>query len=170
MAGRYNRRAVRRSKPRPKYTWTGIQAPSAVVGAGGTVHEIWQYSHDTGPCTLYAVRGNVHLENANAANVVVGLKLVRCRTDDAGLMTDDIVAIDTDIADIKYADMLWQWYGPVYGTAVATADNSERSFDLFVKSRRRLTDEKSSISLVCNADIAGRAYITVNLRALVRLH
>ncbi len=156
---------------KPKYHWNGIYLPSVVVPAGGVVGAIVTNDQLDPPFTLMRIRGNIHLENANANNVVVGMKMLIYNVNDAGGMTDDISGLDTDLADIQTPHLLWQWAGPVNGTGILNGINSNVRFDdIDIKAMRRVEGPKVEIGLVVDVDAADRAYVTMQLRCLIRMH
>ena len=169
------RNSRRRSggRGRRTYYWDGIQFPLTNVPATGQPFElIGATSQEFMPATLVRVRGFLtagHVGSAsNVQNTLLSLKLMYLELNDAGALTGDDTAIDTNEEDIAKRQ-LW-----TYHTAFPITVDTEEGKGLFitievdVKVKIRLDPSgKRTLVLLADASATNAIQIAGYLRALM---
>ncbi len=167
-------RGRRRQAPRRGYYWDGLQVGSTNIGSSGTVFELVNpVAQEFMPATLVRVRGYLQIANSgtDAANggVQAAAKLMYIEVNDAGTITGDHQAIDTDEEDIA-ARQLWTWQGQLQerGAAADASDTDTVRIEVDVRVKLKLVASgKKILALLMDASSANRAVANMYLRCLL---
>ncbi len=163
MAGRRVRLGSARSKT--TYKWVGIQWPGTALAATQTSFNIVDSLDidENGGATMIRVRGNIMLRQNNVGFTEWALKMIMDNVDDAGTLTSDASATDTDAEDIARR----QFYTRrgVFN-AVSSLENSN-TIDLEIDVRTKVKIRaKQSIFLIGDS-LTARVTCVGYLRALL---
>ncbi len=177
MANRAPRRGRGRpggfSKPKPTFKWSGLQVGSTDVPTTGVAFvlvggvEIERY----GKCTVMGVRGWMEFANSDsdAANGVVraNAKLMKLQINDAGTLTGDDQAIDTNEEDIAKRQ-LWT-YQSILTKQLADGLTHRRVQSVEVRVKVVLGHPKEELVMLCDSSASNRLQVNLYLRALLKL-
>jgi len=170
------RTAGTRSRKKPSYRWDGLQWPSTGVPVSPSQTLLILIDETTiqdRGGTLERIRGHITVGNwggaAEAGKVQWAAKILLVEMNDAGAMTGDHRAIDTDQDDIAVRQ-LWTYNVLLPASATDTAENEGFVVvEVDVKIRIRLPPSgKSALIFLSSADVVNRAVIAGYLRCLIR--
>lgn len=169
------RRGARRSGNRPSYAWVGLQVNStADIPAAGAVLVLVDQGiiERHGALTVERVRGTIYITNddTDSANggVTGAAKMLVFEINDAGVISGDANALDTDLEDISERIL----YQDIWHLGAAAATDFQDTFlrlDIDVKARVRMNEPKKILGILLDSTVNNRARFICNLRALVRV-
>jgi hypothetical protein len=169
-------RSTGRGRLRPRYVWTGIQvnAPQDVTAVGTVniiVSEAVLDAHGSN-VVIERIRGNVHYTNddtdAPNGTVRVAHKILVANVNDAGGVTDDINALDTDEEDIARR-ILTQFIHVLGAEAATDFLQTELDVEIDVRVKIKIKDPKMVLAIFQQSTTINRARSVMNLRALMRI-
>ncbi len=159
---------------KPRYVWAGIQIGTTTdVPTGGVAAVLvpTTFTDEHGGVLVERVRGVVHIFNddTDSANGAVNIatKVIAVHTNDAGAISDDVQAFDSDAEDIAQR-ILSQNMHRLGAAAAADFMQTEVVIDIDIKVRIRLEPTKNELVLLLDASVANRARFLCNVRALCR--
>ncbi len=159
----------RQQRRRTKYMWSGIQSSSPtnipIAGlASVLVSEAFVRTH--GNLTVVRIRGDITMQNggsdAAAGDVGVAYKILVVNQNDAGAISDDVQALDSDIEDISRR-ILDQAFARLGSTSSVLP--SERRLEIDVKVSVKVIVKQELVCLF-DASVVNRGQAHTNLRAL----
>ncbi len=170
MAGK--RRGRGRQAPRRGYYWDGLQFPITNISSAGTIFElVGPTAQEFMPGTIVRSRGHLTLKNAgtDATNggVEAALKMMYLEVNDAGTVTGDHQAIDTNEEDIARRQ-LWTYHTVMAQREGATVQPDTVRLEVDVRVKIKLeASGKMILALLADAAAGNRAQLSGYLRTLI---
>ena len=169
-------RSQGRGRQRPSYQWGGLQINSTTdIPATGVVLVLTDQGtiERHGALTVERVRGTIQLSNddTDSANggVTIASKMMVFEIDDAGNISGDHAALDTDLEDIS-ARILWQDIVHLGAETATDFQATERFWEIDMKARQRMSAPKQVLGILLDASVSNRARFICNLRVLHRIN
>ncbi len=166
MGGRHGGRG--RQAPRRGYYWDGLQWPSTAIVTAGTAFElVGPTAQEFMPGTITRIRGFITMMQSSTTGGQLAHKIMYLEVNDAGAITGDHQAIDTDEEDIAMRQL---WTHQMSSRAVATSDGQENlnvEVDVRVKVKLQASG-KWILALIADATTASTYITSGYLRALIQ--